>query len=347
MRILLCFLGLLAGFSQAHANWVRVGTISETAVGKLCDVDANNLDLFCAGNHPEILADGSISATGLVVGGTPFSEAGPWQVSGTDVFRNSGNVGIGTATPQSVFHVNGDVAFSGDVLDVRDTPDTDFLIDAGEGKEVVFRVGEPGNAGAGTGDISYRVAGGGYPAITNVGGQGLHLIDSTYGSKLLLDDQGVRLNSEGGSSGTKGIKLRTINGDISLVQSNVGINPGGSSITPTTALEVIGTISATGLVVSGVSITDIGGADNLGNHTASQTLNLNGNWLSGDGDAEGLLIDGDGNAVFSGNISVTGSISTTSIQIGSISSTACAGVGNHGTMRINPSNGMPEFCREL
>jgi len=38
-----------------------------------------------------------------------------------------------------------------------------------------------------------------------------------------------------------------------------------------------------------------GSADNLGNHTASQTLNLNGNWLSGDGDAEGVFVDAAGN----------------------------------------------------
>jgi hypothetical protein len=36
------------------------------------------------------------------------------------------------------------------------------------------------------------------------------------------------------------------------------------------------------------------GADNLGNHTATQALNLNGNYLSGDGDDEGLFINSNG-----------------------------------------------------
>lgn len=35
--------------------------------------------------------------------------------------------------------------------------------------------------------------------------------------------------------------------------------------------------------------------DNLGNHTATQNINMNGKWLSGDGDSEGIKIDGAGN----------------------------------------------------
>ncbi|MBL8880568.1 MAG: tail fiber domain-containing protein [Phycisphaerales bacterium] len=35
--------------------------------------------------------------------------------------------------------------------------------------------------------------------------------------------------------------------------------------------------------------------DNLGNHTATQNIRLNGNWLSGDGGSEGLLVDQYGN----------------------------------------------------
>ncbi|MDE4063254.1 beta strand repeat-containing protein [Phaeobacter gallaeciensis] len=38
-----------------------------------------------------------------------------------------------------------------------------------------------------------------------------------------------------------------------------------------------------------------GAADNLGDHTATQNIDLNGNWLSGDGDNEGISIDPNGN----------------------------------------------------
>lgn len=51
--------------------------------------------------------------------------------------------------------------------------------------------------------------------------------------------------------------------------------------------------------------------DNLGNHTATTTLNLDGNYLSGDGDAEGIYVNADGNV----GINQT-SIGTNQFQIG-------------------------------
>jgi len=41
-----------------------------------------------------------------------------------------------------------------------------------------------------------------------------------------------------------------------------------------------------------VSVDSVG--DNLGNHRAAKNLNLNGNWLSGDGDREGVFVTSDG-----------------------------------------------------
>ncbi|MBN2440003.1 MAG: hypothetical protein JXJ04_01615 [Spirochaetales bacterium] len=38
-----------------------------------------------------------------------------------------------------------------------------------------------------------------------------------------------------------------------------------------------------------------GGGDNLGNHTAAQNINLNGNWLSGTGTNNGIFINANGN----------------------------------------------------
>jgi hypothetical protein len=60
------------------------------------------------------------------------------------------------------------------------------------------------------------------------------------------------------------------------------IGAGGITIIPNDTDNTI-TISATGI-----------GGDNLGNHTAETNLNLNGHWLSGDGENEGIFVDGDG-----------------------------------------------------
>ena len=55
------------------------------------------------------------------------------------------------------------------------------------------------------------------------------------------------------------------------------------------------------------------GADNLGDHTATQNIQLNGNYLSGDGDNEGISVDADGRvgigtAVPQENLHLTGNI---------------------------------------
>lgn len=44
-----------------------------------------------------------------------------------------------------------------------------------------------------------------------------------------------------------------------------------------------------------ITISGGGGGDNLGNHTATQNIKLNGNWLSGDGGNEGVFVDNSGN----------------------------------------------------
>lgn len=60
--------------------------------------------------------------------------------------------------------------------------------------------------------------------------------------------------------------------------------------------DISGTLRAGSFIGDGSALTGLPtGADDLGNHTAAQTLNLNGNYLSGDGDNEGVFIDVNGN----------------------------------------------------
>jgi len=76
---------------------------------------------------------------------------------------------------------------------------------------------------------------------------------------------------------------------------------------PTTALDVAGSIKTRISTVDQIPVSDstgtftwtdvseLGEPDEMGNHTAQQTLDLNGNTLSGDGDTEGIYIRENGN----------------------------------------------------
>jgi hypothetical protein len=81
-------------------------------------------------------------------------------------------------------------------------------------------------------------------------------------------------------------------GDVDLVAgSNVTITPNDEANTIT--------ISAIGGGTSG---------DNLGNHTATRNIKLNGNFLSNDGDGEGIRIQNSGDVGISGTLTVSGDI---------------------------------------
>jgi hypothetical protein len=71
---------------------------------------------------------------------------------------------------------------------------------------------------------------------------------------------------------------------------------GSGNPTKTVSIDNTGTVTASAFVGDGSGLTGItASGDNLGNHTATQALNLNGNYLSGDGDAEGVFVDASGN----------------------------------------------------
>ena len=82
-------------------------------------------------------------------------------------------------------------------------------------------------------------------------------------------------------------------------------NTGFGTSAPDTTLHIVGNIKMVdGTEAAGKVLTsDVNGlatwqtlpsGDNLGNHTATQTLNLNGNYLSGDGGSEGVFVDNSG-----------------------------------------------------
>ena len=191
------------------------------------------------------------------------------------VIKNNGNLGIGTGDPQEKLEVNGMIYST---LDGFRFPDGTVQTTAasgsgGEGDITSVNAGDGLTGGATAGD-----------ATLNVGaGTGISISADAVGLNTTYTDG--RYVNEGQSN-----SINTTMITPSLLSSLDGvINDGGNvdlvagsnvTITPSEAANTI-TISASGG----------GTADNLGNHTATQNINLNGNYLSGDGDSEGLFIN--------------------------------------------------------
>ncbi|MEM7572755.1 MAG: tail fiber domain-containing protein [Bacteroidota bacterium] len=76
-----------------------------------------------------------------------------------------------------------------------------------------------------------------------------------------------------------------------LISSNGNVGIGIT--TPSSALDVRGRITADSLSGDGSNLTNVPG-DDLGNHSATTNLQLAANWLSGDGDNEGVYINDSG-----------------------------------------------------
>ncbi|MBI5745328.1 MAG: hypothetical protein HY952_12365, partial [Elusimicrobia bacterium] len=201
-------------------------------------------------------------------------------------FMNDGKVGIGTGAPGANLHVSSASASAGQDM---------LKVSTGAANADVFVVKGNGNVGMG---------------IVNPGVK-LAMLDSAGPSIQLRRDGANEWYFTATPVGTNRLGLRAggnseANERFTLnMNGNVGISTGA----PQARLDVLAAGSLAtdfaqiwrnsgGAIVSSMSATGVlypQQGDNLGNHTATTNIQLNGHWLSNDGGNEGVAVDNSGN----------------------------------------------------
>ena len=159
--------------------------------------------------------DGSLTITPSPVYAAPVLDgsniSGTWSVSGADVYRPSGNVGIGTSTPHALLQLGNTIANRKLVLYESANNDHEFLGFGINGQTLRYQVANPndnhvffsGNGAAASREL-LRITGSGDVGIgTSDPRAGLHIDRPESGSTTAI---GVLLS--GGSSGNPSIELR-------------------------------------------------------------------------------------------------------------------------------------------
>ncbi len=145
----------------------------------------------------------------------------------------------------------------------------------------------------GSGKINQVIAGNGLTgggdssSVTLNAGAGKGISVSADSISLNTDFTDARYVNEG--------QLNSISTNMitpNIISSLNGISNDGGNIDLIAGKNITITPNA---LTKAITISSLSAGDNLGNHTATENINLNGHWLSGNGGSEGVYVDTSGN----------------------------------------------------
>jgi hypothetical protein len=144
------------------------------------------------------------------------------------------------------------------------------------------------------------------------------LIYQIDGAKGFYYSDGNNWNLLEGTSGTIDSDTTNEIQTIRIDGDTLFISKGGYALLPKTSgsnEQTLSINSDTLFISNGNYVIIPAGADNLGDHTASQNIQLKSYYISSDGDDEGISVSTNGNVQFSHNISVSGNADLSTLQV--------------------------------
>ena len=159
------------GFLQPRMTNAQVLAITTPATGLQAYDTTNNKNLLYNGTTWQNIA------TESWIAGQGYITSQPWVVSGSDIYYNTGNVGIGTATPSYPFHISSAAAANiyGTVESTNANGTAAWVAFNDQSDNVVYRVFGSGASGTQMGIALARSA----SLMANIGGSGKFLL-GTY-----------------------------------------------------------------------------------------------------------------------------------------------------------------------